>query len=211
VRALAFAVVVLLSTSSAAVPRVFLTPLRATDVAPGVTDLLVSARRHQALFDVVGAADVKGVLDVESARAALGCDSESCANEIADALAAEQVLTGQLGRVGNLWLLTLTRTDRKTLQVLARASVEAHGDSPEVLLPLVPQAVDEVLGIVQERGAAGSSPPSGSCRWSPAGRSMRCRGSASAPPRARSRSRSPTSRRPRTPSVQAKLFTGRGS
>lgn len=142
-----------LSSSAHALPRVFLAPLRATDVKPGITDLLgdqllVSARRHQALYEVVGAADVKGLLDVEAARAALGCETDSCANEVADALDADQLLTGQLGRVGDVWLLTLTRTDRKTLQVLARASVEARGDSPEVLLPRIPKVVDEALSIV---------------------------------------------------------------
>ena len=150
---MSFLALLMVSTSAAALPRVFLAPLRATGVDSGVTELvgeqlLVSARRHKALYDVVGAGDVKGLLDVEATRAALGCDTDSCANEVADALAADQLLTGQLGRVGDVWLLTLTRTDRKTLQVLARASVEARGASPEVLLQHIPQVVDEALDVV---------------------------------------------------------------
>ena len=145
---------VLAASPAAALPRVFLAPLRATGVDAGVSDLvgeqlLVSARRHKAVYDVVGAADVKGILDVNAARAALGCDTDSCANEVADALDADQLLTGQLGHVGEVWLLTLTRTDRKTLQVLARASVEASGSGPEVLLSRIPELVDEALGVVQ--------------------------------------------------------------
>lgn len=142
------------ASPSWALPRVFLAPLRASGVDAGVSDLvgeqlLVSARRHREIYDVVGAADVKGILDVNAARAALGCDTDSCANELADALDADQLLTGQLGHVGEVWLLTLTRTDRKTLQVLARASVEATGAGPEVLLSRIPELVDEALGVVR--------------------------------------------------------------
>lgn len=144
----------LASTSSLAAPRVYLVPLRAPNVERATTDLLaeqllVSARRHQEQFEVVGAGDVRAILDVEAARAAIGCDTESCAQEIADALDADQLLAGQLGHIGDIWLLTLTRTDQATMQVLSRASVEARGDSPAVLLPLVPGVVDQALGIVR--------------------------------------------------------------
>lgn len=154
VRVLAQAMFLLMATSAAAVPRVYLAPLRAPNVDSATTELLgeqllVSARRHQELFEVVGVGDVKTILDVEATRAALGCDTDSCANEVADALDADQLLAGQLGHIGEVWLLTLTRTDKATMQVLSRASVEAHGTSPEVLLPMIPRVVDEVLGVVQ--------------------------------------------------------------
>lgn len=154
-RLVVLALIALTAFPASALPRVFLAPLRATGVEPGISDLvgdqlLVSARRHKELYDVVGAADVKGILDVEAARAALGCETDSCANEVADALDADQLLTGQLGHVGEVWLLTLTRTDRKTMAVLSRASIEARGESPEVLLSQIPHVVDEALGVERQ-------------------------------------------------------------
>lgn len=151
-RALLLLLFVAASTSALAAPRVYLVPLRAPNVDQAATEvlaeqLLVSARRHHELFEVLGASDVKAIIDVEAAKAAMGCDTESCANEIADALNAEQLLAGQVGRIGDVWLLTLTRTDKATMKVLSRVSVEAHGDSPSSLLPLIANVVDQALGV----------------------------------------------------------------
>jgi hypothetical protein len=57
------------------------------------------------------------------------------------------VVMTQIGKVGGTWVLTLTRIDRKTLEVLARAQVQADGDSAAVLLDPVSVAVDKVLGV----------------------------------------------------------------
>lgn len=153
-RLLGLAILCLLSTSATALPRVYLTPLRAPNVDRATTDLLaeqllVSARRHQELYEVVGAGDVRAILDVEAAKAAIGCDTESCANEIADALDADQLLAGQVGHIGDVWLMTLTRTDKATMQVLSRASIEVHTTSPAALLPHIPGLVDQALGVVR--------------------------------------------------------------
>ncbi len=151
VRSIALALAFCVSSSALAAPRVYLVPLRAPNVDPATAELLaeqlvVSARRHHELFEVVGAADIGALLDVEAAKAAMGCDTESCTNEIADALNAEQLLAGQVGRIGDVWLLTMTRTETRTMKVLARVSAEAHGDAPSALLPLIPDVVDEALG-----------------------------------------------------------------
>lgn len=108
--------------------------------------LLVEARRHRARFDVLGTGDVQGILNVEAAAQAMGCDQVSCASELADALDAPQIVTGQLGKVGARWLLTLTRTDRRTMRVVARTQTEAVGDTPEPLLARMPAQVDELFG-----------------------------------------------------------------
>lgn len=102
--------------------------------------LLVEARRHADRFEVLGTKDVQDILAIEAAKQALGCDSMSCASEIADALDAPQLVTGQIGRVGDRWLLTLTRTDRTTMKVLARTQREAA--TPDGLLAALPGQVD---------------------------------------------------------------------
>ncbi len=108
--------------------------------------LLVLARRHEDRFEVLGATDVQGILQAEAAAQAVGCDQMSCASELADALDAPQLVTGQLGKVGERWLLTLTRTDRRTMKVVARTQTEAVGTSPEQLLERMPAQVDELFG-----------------------------------------------------------------
>lgn len=109
--------------------------------------ILVAARAHDDRFDVKGAQDIQGVLRTEATRAALGCDTMQCASEIADALDADQLVMTQVGRVGSTWVLTLTRVERATLQVISRTQVQADGDTPAVLLDRLPTAVDKVLGV----------------------------------------------------------------
>jgi hypothetical protein len=107
---------------------------------------VLAAARNKRAFDVVGGIDAAAVLNVEASRQAAGCTGEmSCAIEVAGALDAPQVVSGQLGRVGDTWVLALTRTERATLTVLARVVRESHGDSPEGLLSGVNGAVDELF------------------------------------------------------------------
>lgn len=136
--------------------RTFVAPLQ---TGPGADEatvrlieerLLISAKRL-AGFDVVGARDVKAMLDLEQDKQQLGvCDDVSCLAEIAGALDAPQLVTGQLGRVGNTWILTLTRTDRGSMQALARVSRESQGESPEGLLPQLDGQIDELFGVAPE-------------------------------------------------------------
>jgi hypothetical protein len=145
--------VFLLALLVAAAPvRVYVAPLQAPGVdAATVTvvaeRVLAATDRHRVAFDIVSSREVQTVMDAEAAQQALGCDAESCAAEIADALAAPQLVTGQLGRIGNTWQLTLTRTERATLRALARVHAQAEGDTPEALLPQIPELVDSLFGF----------------------------------------------------------------
>jgi hypothetical protein len=108
--------------------------------------ILVAARRHALRFEVMGVEELRGALDHEAMRRNAGCDTASCAGEIADALDAPQIVTGQLGRVGGRWLLTLTRTDRRSFKVLMRTQRTVKGETPEDLLEAIPGQVDELFG-----------------------------------------------------------------
>ena len=131
--------------------RVFLAPLRTGDDVDVTTRqslegaVLVAAKR--AGITVIGAGDVQALLDVEAAKQAAGCSADSCAAELADALGAPQLLTGQVAHLGDTWVLTLTHLERANMQVLGRAQVSQTGTSAAVLLPLVDRVTNEVLGL----------------------------------------------------------------
>ncbi|MDP2343106.1 MAG: hypothetical protein Q8O67_19270 [Deltaproteobacteria bacterium] len=136
--------------------RVFVAPIATGAGADGAVvalfdDRVLAAARDKPAFDVVGSRDVESIISVEASRQAAGCDGEmSCAIELAGALDAPQVVSGRIGRVGDTWVLTLTRTERATLKVLSRVVRESRGSSPEGLLGTVDGAVDELFG--DERG-----------------------------------------------------------
>jgi hypothetical protein len=169
-------------SAGAAPTSVFMGPLR---VGSGATTemarlfeqkILTSARRHSAAFVIVSSADVQGMVDVEVARTASGCEGEpSCMMELASALDASEIITGEVGRVGSTWMLSLTRSERTTLRVHMRVAREVRG-AADGLFPLIDSAVDELL---QSTPIASSSSSSSSVvvtvtarcwRWRGAGR-----------------------------------------
>lgn len=119
--------------------------------------LLSSARRHQDV-QVVGAQDVQSLLDHEATRQQSGCDEGSiaCAAELAGALDAPRMVTGQLGRVGSTWVLSLTLIERGTLNVIGRSSRQRKGETPEDLLNDVDGMIDELVGAAAAVVAAGA-------------------------------------------------------
>ena len=148
---LALLCVSLFVVDARAAVRVFVAPLSTgagadrAEVALFDERVLNAARNHKA-FDVIGGRDVQSALDLEATRQAAGCtDDMSCAIEVAGALDAPQVVSGQLGRVGDTWVLALTRTERATLTVLSRVVRESHGASPEGLLGAIDGAVGELF------------------------------------------------------------------
>ena len=122
--------------------------------------ILTSARRHPQ-FKVVAARNVQRLLDLQATRQQSGCDDSgiACAAELAGALDAPQLVTGTLGRVGNTWVLSLTRMERGSLTVLSRVSRESVGDTPEGFLKDIDGIVDDLFGMKAGGGGGFSAVP----------------------------------------------------
>lgn len=139
------------TTAGETTGRVYVARLRGGDgvdasAATALEDaVLVAAKKARPDLTVIGRADVAMLADLRAEQEAAGCDAESCAAEIADALGAPQIVTGKLSRLGSTWILSLTRLERGSLLVLARESVEKQGSSPEVLVGEVPKLVAAVF------------------------------------------------------------------
>jgi hypothetical protein len=108
--------------------------------------LLASLRRLPGL-EVVGARDVTTMLDLEAVKQQAGCtDGVSCAAEVAGALDAPMLITGQLGQVGQTWVLSLSRMDQRSLQVVARVTREVQGTGADAVFTVLDGQVDELFG-----------------------------------------------------------------
>lgn len=121
--------------------------------------ILTAARSHADRYSALGTDDLQGILNAEAARAALGCDTTNCATELADALNAEELVTTQIGRVGNTWVVTLTRLERSSMVVLAREQIQREGAGADAILPELPRAVDALLApppVLSAVGVAGA-------------------------------------------------------
>jgi hypothetical protein len=131
--------------------RLFVSPLRADD---GVEEparlaveeaLLIAARaRH---VGVVSSADVGAILDLEAAQQVAGCDTRSCEAELADALGAPELVTGQLLKVGaSTWVLSLKRLRREDMRVVASHQLTREGSHPLVIVSAIEELADVVIG-----------------------------------------------------------------
>jgi hypothetical protein len=142
-------------------PQVFLAPLRSAaldgDTRMALEDALLVELRRGGLR-VVGSGDLRGLLEVEATRQAAGCDSDSCAAELADALGAPEIVTSQVARVGDTWVFSVARLVRGNLVVVARAQRTVRGGDVSVLLDVVPALVDELTGGRSRRSDNATGP-----------------------------------------------------
>jgi len=141
----------LLLAGPASAEKVFvaaLTPGAGADPAEValVDERLLASLRRLPELEVVGASDVATMLDLEAVKQQAGCsDGVACAAEVAGALDAPMLITGQLGRVGQTWVLSLSRLDQRSLQVVARVTREAKGAGADALFPGLDGQVDELF------------------------------------------------------------------
>src|SRR5689334_21720774 len=101
--------------------------LGATDVAPNTAKLLtelVSDASAKAGMKTVSAADLRRVAQVNADRADAGCDTTSCLAELANAMGVELVLFGDVGKLGDNYLVTLRLFDADKAEAVARETIE---------------------------------------------------------------------------------------
>ncbi|HUU00123.1 MAG TPA: hypothetical protein VM425_01640 [Myxococcota bacterium] len=109
-----------------------------------LSDLLLNALLARHGVHATGPADVRALLTAEQQKNLLGCSDESCMAELAGALGADWLIGGSVGRLEDLFVLTLQLIDARKARVTSRASVNLKSlkDATGKIGPLV----DELLG-----------------------------------------------------------------
>ncbi len=101
---------------------------------------LTASNRFSSLM---GMGDIREMLDMEAQKAALGCDQESCLAEIGGALGVPLLVVPSLGKLADVYLLTLKINDVENAKVSVRLSRELRGEGE--LLEAMKSMVDEAL------------------------------------------------------------------
>lgn len=112
-------------------------------------------------LDVINSADVAKMLNLEATKTDLGCSAESCMSEIADAMGTDLVIFGDLGRLGELYLLNLTLFESGAARSRGRISLRTRTIEalPDVLTAQLPVLFAEVLPHLKERAGAARAAP----------------------------------------------------
>lgn len=133
-------------------------------VPAGAADLLTETllsevRRSGAFARVVSPAEISLLMRPEQQQFLLRCATDECAlvdNELAGALGVSHILVGNLGKLGNSYLLNLRLLDVRSSVLLASLSERARGHTEEALLDLVRPAV---VRLLQDGGMAPAPTP----------------------------------------------------
>lgn len=120
--------VLLAAADPAPLRSVLVLDLAATDVPQGTQRLLSSL-----LADSVGRAGLKTlaqeemrrVVELEGEKAAMGCDTTSCLAEMASAMGVDYVVFGDVGKLGNAFIVTLRLYDSKKNDTISRETLQA--------------------------------------------------------------------------------------
>lgn len=69
--------------------------------------------------------EMRRVVALESEKAAMGCDTSSCLAEMASAMGVDYVVFGDVGKLGNAYIVTLRLFDSKRGDAVSRDTLQA--------------------------------------------------------------------------------------
>ncbi|MEW5847602.1 MAG: hypothetical protein AB2A00_02270 [Myxococcota bacterium] len=129
-------------------------------LAQAVTELTLLRVRESGHFSrVVTTKDAQEVLGLERQRQLLDCDAASCMTELAQSLGVDNIMTGEISRVGRSVLLSFRLLDVKHARLLATASQRVTMQGDEAVLDAVPPTVDRLFRDAGLERKASSSLP----------------------------------------------------
>jgi hypothetical protein len=128
--------------------RLLLLDLEALAVEPAtariIDGLLTDAvHRHSEQLELLTAADMRQMLELEATKQGLGCTTESCLAELAGAMGARYVVFGQVGKLDTLTLVQLNLFDSRAARSLGRKEIRTQNLA--TLADAMQPAVDELL------------------------------------------------------------------
>lgn len=154
---LAWCLVLVASTASAAAPRFVAPGLRVTNLkaslAQDFTDHLAQQLAGRGL-SVITSSDVQAILGIERQKQLLGCsdDASTCMTELAGALGADGVVMGTVVRVGKKFQVNVRIIDARDARPLALYSEQC--DREEDLFGVLDLAAQALVNELQPYLAA---------------------------------------------------------
>lgn len=102
-------------------------------------------------MSIVSQADIETVLQGEETRQKCGVEgSTTCMAEIGAALGVPEAVSGDIGRVGDIWILNLRRVNIRAMGVIKRVSRQAKGKTITAMVEALSGAVAELFEKEEE-------------------------------------------------------------
>ena len=104
---------------------------------PILSEVLTTELHALARFEVISGRDIAALLGYESQKMAIyACDETSCLAELGAAIGAEKLLSSQIGRVGDTYIVNLKLIDVKGMRTERRAKETVEGKIDDVIVAL---------------------------------------------------------------------------
>jgi TolB-like protein len=93
-----------------------------------LTELICTELSRSGRYEVMSRDDMQALLQHMGDQQALTCDDVQCLAKVGNALGVQQLLAGNIGMVGNRYLINIKLIDIENVKVLNRISQEYAGD-----------------------------------------------------------------------------------
>ncbi len=157
----------LLALALAAPPKLAVLPIVAgegvTDkTASALTESLAAEVRNRAGVEVITQREINTVLSLERQKAMMGCASDACMAELGGALGVNELVNGDVARVGESLLVHLRRVDVAKVRVIAQADRRLRKGTLDDILDQLPAMAAELF-----KDSAGTAQAAGGDRPKP--------------------------------------------
>jgi len=140
-------------------------------IAATLTELVINEASKLAGYQVIGKREIATMIDLETEKQMMGCAEDvSCVAEIAGALGVDEILTGGIGRLGEIYLVSLKLIDQHNASVVARSQRKLKGGE-EMFITAAESMIKEIFHGVKpatEMIAAAKPEPSPAIEPAPA-------------------------------------------
>jgi len=141
---------ILLAAALCAAPRLAVLPLAHGEGVPdsttaALTESLAAEVRRTSGAEVITKREIESVLSLELQKQMLGCQTDACMAELGGALGVESLVTGDVARLGESWLVHLKLVRPASARVVAQADRRIRGGTVDDVLDQLPAMVAELF------------------------------------------------------------------
>jgi hypothetical protein len=140
----------LLALALSAAPKLAVLPVAAGEGIPAstaaaLTEALSGEVRRRAGVEVVTQREIAAVLTLERQKEMLGCTSDACVAELGGALGCDRLVSGDLAKLGESFLLHLRVVETARARVVAQSDRRLRGGTIDDVLDALPAMVGELF------------------------------------------------------------------
>jgi hypothetical protein len=128
--------------------------------AQAITEAVVAEVRKQSKAEVITQREIASILSLEKQKEMLGCQTDACMAELGGALGTDRLVSGDMAKLGESFLLHLRVVDVKKVRVAAQADRRLRGGTIDDVLDVLPKMVSELFQPAAPAApAVATSPP----------------------------------------------------